>query len=39
MRGSEVSLRISVGHGPGSALVLGGDLSYDCVKINGEYTT
>jgi glutamate N-acetyltransferase/amino-acid N-acetyltransferase len=39
MRGSEVSLRVSVGHGPGSARVLGGDLSYDYVKINGEYTT
>jgi len=39
MRGSEVSLRVSIGHGPGSARVLGGDLSYDYVKINGEYTT
>jgi glutamate N-acetyltransferase / amino-acid N-acetyltransferase len=39
MRGSEVLLRVSVGHGPGSARVLGGDLSYDYVKINGEYTT
>jgi glutamate N-acetyltransferase/amino-acid N-acetyltransferase len=39
MRGPEVSLRVSVGHGPGSARVLGGDLSYDYVKINGEYTT
>jgi glutamate N-acetyltransferase/amino-acid N-acetyltransferase len=39
MRGSEVSLRVSIGHGPGSARVLGGDLSYDYVKINGKYTT
>jgi glutamate N-acetyltransferase/amino-acid N-acetyltransferase len=39
MRGSEVSLRVSVGDGPGSARVLGGDLSYDYVKLNGEYTT
>jgi glutamate N-acetyltransferase/amino-acid N-acetyltransferase len=39
MRGSEVSLRVNIGHGPGSARVLGGDLSYDYVKINGEYTT
>jgi glutamate N-acetyltransferase/amino-acid N-acetyltransferase len=39
MRGPEVSLRVCLGHGPGSARVLGGDLSYDYVKINGEYTT
>jgi N-acetylglutamate synthase/N-acetylornithine aminotransferase len=39
MRGSEVSLRVSIGHGPGSTRVLGGDLSHDYLKINGEYTT
>jgi len=39
MAGPEVSLRISVGHGPGTARVLGGDLSYGYVRINGEYTT
>jgi glutamate N-acetyltransferase/amino-acid N-acetyltransferase len=39
MTGPEVSLRISVGDGPGTARVLGGDLSYGYVRINGEYTT
>ena len=39
MGGPEVSLRISVGQGPGTARVLGGDLSYGYVRINGEYTT
>jgi glutamate N-acetyltransferase / amino-acid N-acetyltransferase len=39
MAGPEVSLRISVGHGPGTARVPGGDLSYGYVRINGEYTT
>jgi glutamate N-acetyltransferase/amino-acid N-acetyltransferase len=32
-------MRISVGAGTGTARVLGGDLSYDYIKINGEYTT
>jgi glutamate N-acetyltransferase / amino-acid N-acetyltransferase len=35
----EVGVRIVVGDGPGTARVLGGDLSYDYVRINGEYTT
>ena len=39
MAGPEVSLRISVGAGAGAARVLGGDLSYGYVRINGEYTT
>ncbi len=39
MAGPEVSLRIAVGDGPGTARVLGGDLSYGYVRINGEYTT
>ncbi|HEX3299536.1 MAG TPA: bifunctional ornithine acetyltransferase/N-acetylglutamate synthase [Actinomycetota bacterium] len=37
--GPEVSLRICVGQGSGTARVLGGDLSYGYVRINGEYTT
>ena len=39
MAGPEVSLRIAVGDGDGTARVLGGDLSYGYVRINGEYTT
>ncbi len=39
MAGPEVSLRIAVGDGHGTARVLGGDLSYGYVRINGEYTT
>jgi len=39
MAGPEVSLRIAVGKGSGTARVLGGDLSYGYVRINGEYTT
>ena len=37
--GPEVTMRIRVGEGSGRSLVLGCDLSYDYVKINGEYTT
>jgi glutamate N-acetyltransferase/amino-acid N-acetyltransferase len=39
MASSEVSIRIAVGDGPGTSRVLGCDLSYDYVRINGEYTT
>jgi len=39
MDGPEVSIRIAVGDGPGASRVLGCDLSYDYVRINGEYTT
>ncbi len=39
MAGPEVPIGIRVGDGPGRARVLGCDLSYDYVKINGEYTT
>jgi glutamate N-acetyltransferase/amino-acid N-acetyltransferase len=39
MKEPEVRLSVSVGEGPGSSLVLGGDLSYEYVRINGEYTT
>ena len=35
----EVLLRVRVGHGLGRSRMLGGDLSYGYVKINGEYTT
>jgi glutamate N-acetyltransferase/amino-acid N-acetyltransferase len=39
MQGPEISVRVRVGGGPASSRVLGCDLSYDYVKINGEYTT
>jgi glutamate N-acetyltransferase / amino-acid N-acetyltransferase len=39
MREAEVTLRISIGDGPGVSRALGGDLSYEYVRINGEYTT
>ncbi len=39
MASPEVSIRIAVGDGPGTSRVLGCDLSYDYVRINGEYTT
>jgi glutamate N-acetyltransferase/amino-acid N-acetyltransferase len=39
MKEPEVLLRVRVGPGPGSATVFGCDLSYDYVRINGEYTT
>ena len=39
MRRPEVVLRVRVGEGPGRSRVLGCDLSYDYVRINGEYTT
>jgi glutamate N-acetyltransferase/amino-acid N-acetyltransferase len=39
MKEPEVRLRIRLGEGPGSSLVLGCDLSYEYVRINGEYTT
>jgi glutamate N-acetyltransferase/amino-acid N-acetyltransferase len=34
-----VLVQIQVGHGPGSGIAWGCDLSYDYVKINAEYTT
>jgi glutamate N-acetyltransferase/amino-acid N-acetyltransferase len=37
LSGEEVDILINVGKGPGSALVWGCDLSYDYVKINGDY--
>jgi len=39
MREPEVLLRVRVGEGPGRSRVLGCDLSYAYVEINGEYTT
>jgi len=39
MRRPEIALRISLGDGPGRSRALGCDLSYDYVRINGEYTT
>lgn len=39
MAGSEVAVRISLGDGPGRSRAVGCDLSYDYVRINGEYTT
>jgi glutamate N-acetyltransferase / amino-acid N-acetyltransferase len=39
MDGPEVTVRLRVGDGPGRARFLGCDLSYEYVRINGEYTT
>jgi glutamate N-acetyltransferase / amino-acid N-acetyltransferase len=39
MKDAEISCSISVGGGPGRARVFGCDLSYEYVRINGEYTT
>src|SRR5439155_18285522 len=39
MKDPEVLMTISLGGGPGSSRVLGCDLSFDYVRINGEYTT
>jgi glutamate N-acetyltransferase/amino-acid N-acetyltransferase len=35
----EFTLRVRLGDGPGRSRVLGCDLSYEYVRINGEYTT
>ncbi|HWO69357.1 MAG TPA: bifunctional glutamate N-acetyltransferase/amino-acid acetyltransferase ArgJ [Actinomycetota bacterium] len=39
MAGPEVRIRVSLGDGPGRSRALGCDLSYEYVRINGEYTT
>lgn len=39
LRNSEVAIRVSLGLGRESATVWGCDLSYEYVRINGEYTT
>ncbi|HEX6843740.1 MAG TPA: bifunctional glutamate N-acetyltransferase/amino-acid acetyltransferase ArgJ [Actinomycetota bacterium] len=39
MQGHEIPIRIRLGEGPGRSRALGCDLSYEYVRINGEYTT
>jgi glutamate N-acetyltransferase/amino-acid N-acetyltransferase len=39
MDSPEIGIRVSIGDGAGRACTLGGDLSYEYVRINGEYTT
>ena len=39
MKEPEITIRVSLGDGPGKSRALGCDLSYGYVKINGEYTT
>jgi glutamate N-acetyltransferase/amino-acid N-acetyltransferase len=39
MSSPEVTVTVRVGSGPGRARVLGCDLSYEYVRINGEYTS
>lgn len=39
MHGRDVHIHVSVGDGNGTSRALGCDLSYDYVRINGEYTT
>jgi len=39
MKRPEIRYRVSLGDGPGTSRAFGCDLSYDYVRINGEYTT
>ncbi len=39
MKEAEIHVRLRLGDGPGSSRVYGSDLSYEYVRINGEYTT
>jgi glutamate N-acetyltransferase / amino-acid N-acetyltransferase len=39
MKEPEIHIEVSVGDGPGASRALGCDLSYEYVRINGEYTT
>ena len=39
MAGPEIALEVVVGDGPGRSRAIGCDLSYEYVRINGEYTT
>lgn len=39
MKEAEVRVRVRLGGGPGSSRAYGCDLSYEYVRINGEYTT
>jgi glutamate N-acetyltransferase/amino-acid N-acetyltransferase len=39
MKEHEIRIRVSLGRGPGRGRAIGCDLSYEYVRINGEYTT
>jgi glutamate N-acetyltransferase / amino-acid N-acetyltransferase len=39
MKNDEIRIRVRLGNGPGTSRALGCDLSYEYVRINGEYTT
>jgi glutamate N-acetyltransferase/amino-acid N-acetyltransferase len=39
MKEAELAVRVRLGDGPGSSRAFGCDLSYEYVRINGEYTT
>jgi glutamate N-acetyltransferase / amino-acid N-acetyltransferase len=39
MRASEIAIYVKVGDGHGRSRAMGCDLSYEYVRINGEYTT
>jgi glutamate N-acetyltransferase/amino-acid N-acetyltransferase len=39
MSGPEIAIRVRLGEGPGRSRTFGCDLSYEYVRINGEYTT
>jgi glutamate N-acetyltransferase/amino-acid N-acetyltransferase len=39
MKEPELHIEVSIGSGPGASRALGCDLSYEYVRINGEYTT
>jgi glutamate N-acetyltransferase/amino-acid N-acetyltransferase len=39
MKEHEIRIRVSLGRGPGRGRAVGCDLSYEYVRINGEYTT
>jgi glutamate N-acetyltransferase / amino-acid N-acetyltransferase len=39
MKGAEIHYRVRLGDGPGRSRSVGCDLSYEYVRINGEYTT
>ncbi len=39
MKEAEISVRVRLGDGAGSSRAYGCDLSYEYVRINGEYTT
>jgi glutamate N-acetyltransferase/amino-acid N-acetyltransferase len=39
MQETEIAVRVRLGDGPGASRAYGCDLSYEYVRINGEYTT